>query len=233
VQDTARPQIEGTLDPDSALTLLPRDSSGRIDWVAAIRDSVVRPRRTIAGTDRDAVGTKFPFDFYMKGPDPMFDAVFPHSSHVGWLDCRGCHPAVYRYRGEPTTMETIGRGESCGVCHRTVAFGAEVCFRCHPGMAPDAAAAEFGAELVFVRDSSVDAGGFPPAVFPHWVHRTRYACTACHPEPFALKAGETVLTMASMQGGATCGACHDGRRAFGLVDCTRCHTNPASGGAGP
>lgn len=63
----------------------------------------------------------------------------------------------------------------------------------------------------------------PPAVFPHWVHRIRYTCYACHPGP--IQPSATPLTHEVMAGGQGCGACHDGRTAWGIgfATCTRCH----------
>jgi len=226
-QDTSRLPIEQTANRDSVLAMLPRDAGGHVDWVAAVRDSVLRPRPRVGRASTQGLGGRFGFDFVMAGPNPMFDAVFPHSSHGEWLDCAGCHPEVVRYRGQPVTMETIGNGESCGVCHETVAFPVAACYRCHPDMPPSGEATPtLGADHVIPRDSSVSAGGFPASRFPHWVHRIRYQCTACHPSPFGFDLGSTPMTMAGMQVGETCGACHDGETAFDLVDCTRCHAPP-------
>jgi c(7)-type cytochrome triheme protein len=224
VQDTSRPPIEETLDPDSALALLPRDGGGYVDWVAAVRDGMVRPRRNLPGSDSEPPKNEFGFDFFLEGPNPMFDAAFPHSSHVQWLDCKGCHPSVYRYRGTQTNMAAINSGESCGLCHRSVAVPAAACFRCHPAMPPSGAVtAKLETDIVFQRDSTAGGGSFAPAVFPHWVHRIRYACTACHPQAFEMRTGAAVFTMAAMQQGQQCGACHDGSNGFSLRECGRCH----------
>jgi c(7)-type cytochrome triheme protein len=63
----------------------------------------------------------------------------------------------------------------------------------------------------------------PPAVFPHWIHRIRYTCYACHPGP--IQPSATSLTHEVMAGGQGCGACHDGRTAWAIsfATCTRCH----------
>ena len=67
--------------------------------------------------------------------------------------------------------------------------------------------------------------GTAPAVFPHWVHRARYKCYACHPALFEMKAGANPMTMDTMQKGEHCGACHDGKTAWGIDfgTCNRCH----------
>jgi c(7)-type cytochrome triheme protein len=63
----------------------------------------------------------------------------------------------------------------------------------------------------------------PPAVFPHWVHRIRYTCYACHPGP--IQPSASPLTHEAMAGGQGCGGCHDGRTAWAIsfATCTRCH----------
>jgi c(7)-type cytochrome triheme protein len=227
LQELARPRppIEGTLDPDSVLALLPRDKAGNIDWVAALRSGVIAPRRVLPGEEATAP-PRFDFNFYFKG----FDAYFPHSAHVEWLNCESCHPTVYRYRGESTTMAAIEKGESCGLCHRTVAFPAATCERCHsalpmpegrmkPKLEDDVVLARVGEPSAMgVTDTS-----FPPARFPHWVHRIRYQCSACHPTPFQMRAGSARITMADLDGGQACGRCHNSRAAFGLFECDRCH----------
>jgi c(7)-type cytochrome triheme protein len=53
---------------------------------------------------------------------------------------------------------------------------------------------------------------------------------ACHPKPFEERLGASVMTMAEMQNGKFCGACHDGASAFGLFECNTCHT-PVPAGA--
>ena len=54
------------------------------------------------------------------------------------------------------------------------------------------------------------------------------SCTSCHPKAFSiLKAGATAdgkpITHAAMDKGAACGACHNGKKSFGVDDCTLCH----------
>jgi c(7)-type cytochrome triheme protein len=66
--------------------------------------------------------------------------------------------------------------------------------------------------------------------FNHETHvdASKPACTTCHPSLFRiLRPGATVegtpITHAVMQKGRQCGACHNGKRAFGFDDCTICH----------
>jgi len=53
-------------------------------------------------------------------------------------------------------------------------------------------------------------------------------CPECHTKPklFAMKKGADKMTMADMNAGKFCGACHDGKKAFATKDaanCGKCH----------
>jgi c(7)-type cytochrome triheme protein len=222
-QDTIRPPIESVQDPDSVRSLLPKDAAGGIDWVAALREDVVRPRGNLPGDPRRPDMSGFAFDFLYEGPAPMFDASFPHSAHVEWLDCRTCHPAIFPYRDAEISMSSIGEGEHCGACHGPVAFPATNCQRCHAQM-PGSAEPDLLGDVRLARAGG-GAGPFPPALFPHWVHRIRYQCAACHPALFTAEAGADTISMAMIGEGQACGRCHDGTLAFGstLESCNRCH----------
>ena len=78
-------------------------------------------------------------------------------------------------------------------------------------------------DIVFERKE--EGLGLPPAVFPHWVHRIRYRCYACHPAIFEMKAGAHEVTMENVKQGKFCGACHNGTNAFNIEfqTCTLCH----------
>ncbi len=90
------------------------------------------------------------------------------------------------------------------------------------GLASSAGLAVKG-DVVFKRQG--EKGGTPPAVFPHWIHRIRYKCYACHPDPFKMKAGADKVTMDAIMKGESCGACHNGKVAWGVTfeTCGRCH----------
>jgi c(7)-type cytochrome triheme protein len=53
-------------------------------------------------------------------------------------------------------------------------------------------------------------------------------CPECHTKPklFEMKKGKDKFTMADMNEGKFCGACHDGKKAFSVkteADCAKCH----------
>ncbi len=234
--DTVRPPAELTLDTGEVLRLLPRDAGGHIDWVGALREGVIDPRRSLPGQEPPPALDGFRFDFKLAGPAPMFDAAFPHSSHVEWLSCESCHGRIFEYRNATITMEAVNDGEACGVCHRTVAFPATACYRCHEAMpASGTQSPQLVTDVTLTRraDTSSAAaertGDYPPARFAHWVHRIRYRCSACHPSLFEARAGASELTMADLNAGRACGACHNGDTAFGVLSCGRCHVPPEPG----
>lgn len=80
-------------------------------------------------------------------------------------------------------------------------------------------------DIVFKREGG--AGGVPAAVFPHWFHRIRYKCYACHPTPFKMKAGADKITMDAIAEGKFCGLCHNGKTAWEVSfnTCPRCHAD--------
>lgn len=81
-------------------------------------------------------------------------------------------------------------------------------------------------------DRTSTANGVSPAVFPHWLHRTRATCSVCHDElEFEMQTGSTEVTEADNRAGRFCGACHDGTTAFALAgNCIRCHSGNKNAG---
>lgn len=79
-------------------------------------------------------------------------------------------------------------------------------------------------DIVFsVEDES---RGVAPTVFPHWAHRVRYKCYACHNDLFEMEEGANDITMKAIEAGEFCGACHNGEIAWGIGfdTCNRCHS---------
>jgi len=67
--------------------------------------------------------------------------------------------------------------------------------------------------------------GAEKAIFSHDAHveKARLGCKECHPRLYLDVARSKRATMKQMEQGKSCGACHQGKRAFGLDDCTQCH----------
>lgn len=69
-----------------------------------------------------------------------------------------------------------------------------------------------------------------PVIFPHWFHRIRFRCKACHVElGMKMEAGGNRITMNAILDGKYCGACHNGEVAWSPVNCNLCHSaNPGT-----
>lgn len=238
--DTTRPEIE-RLPAESVVARLPRDRAGNLDWAAAARHGIIKPRDVLPGRTAPAPGFQFNFDFTYKGPDTLFDASFPHSTHTEWVACQQCHPRIFPYRNTPVTMADVLQGKFCGQCHGKVAFPpATACERCHTrftSLPPNRAKPELigNVQLARVADDSgnargIDAGALPRATFPHWTHRLRFRCKVCHMEIFEPKAGANQVTMRKIGNGEACGRCHNGTIAFApsVSNCPLCHVASAA-----
>lgn len=90
------------------------------------------------------------------------------------------------------------------------------------------------AALVSVAMATVGGGritfkvkGAAPVVFSHEKHVSGQGlkCTDCHAALYVTKAKHKKATMAGMKKGESCGACHDGKKAFDVKgNCGSCHT---------
>lgn len=64
-------------------------------------------------------------------------------------------------------------------------------------------------------------------IFSHESHvaNAGLACTECHDKLFVTQGEHKKASMKEMQKGKSCGACHDGKKAFAVKkDCNGCHT---------
>jgi c(7)-type cytochrome triheme protein len=90
------------------------------------------------------------------------------------------------------------------------------------GVVMNPAYSEYGDVVLNLRS---EREGVRPVVFPHWFHRIRYRCTACHTElGFKMRAGANQLLMRDISNGQFCGACHNGQLAWGADRCDLCHS---------
>jgi c(7)-type cytochrome triheme protein len=140
------------------------------------------------------------------------EAVFSHDSHFAKTGekCRNCHGKIITGRQKNVTMAQMEKGATCGACHNGKrAFSvAGNCGDCHRGMKPR--------DIVFQNEAG-------EVKFSHDFHLGMYKCADCHTKVFPYKAGARKATMADMEKGASCGACH-GKDAFSVAgDCEKCH----------
>lgn len=86
-----------------------------------------------------------------------------------------------------------------------------------------------------VMNNFSERNNMAPVVFNHWLHRAEYTCRVCHVDlGFGMEAGSTGVTEDDNSFGLFCGACHDGKEAFGPKEkdsmgnesrnCYKCHS---------
>lgn len=136
------------------------------------------------------------------------DTIFSHKLHGELYKCADCHNGIFMTgkARKNFTMSDMEKGLSCGACHDgKSAFGLkDGCVRCHP-----------------VKQINFKPGS---AMFSHTVHIAAYSCKDCHPDLFVPGPGNLHTTMAQMEKGQSCGACHDDKTAFGVkTNCQKCH----------
>jgi c(7)-type cytochrome triheme protein len=155
--------------------------------------------------------------------------------------CATCHPAVAGLHRKQAHKDA-----GCVACHAPHGWkmeGRDRCLTCHGDKAqhnPGPACAECHDFKAAAAVGKPAASAGPPAItfpadpnspgtvtFEHAKHLAKAAkCADCHPKLFAMKKGGDKLSMDSMGSGKQCGACHDGKNAFGVMDgdkCGSCH----------
>ena len=75
-------------------------------------------------------------------------------------------------------------------------------------------------------DIKFSVKGAANVVYSHEFHimKAGQKCTDCHYKIFGQTEMQNLATMADMQNGRSCGACHNGQKAFTVkANCNRCH----------
>lgn len=143
----------------------------------------------------------------------MVPVSFNHEGHAKKRVCTDCHTKLFGMKkgSSGITMNGMYQGRFCGSCHNgKSSFNVTDCSKCHKGFKPG--------NITF----KTSAG---EAVFSHEIHLGMFKCTDCHTKIFPFKAGSRKATMAEMEAGKSCGACHNkGKDAFSVQDdCGKCH----------
>ena len=147
--------------------------------------------------------------FKVKETGPV---LFKHTVHLQKKsECGQCHNKLFKTGKNPTvSMNAMGKGKSCGACHNgKKSFALSECSICHPTK-----------EITFIEK---DAGNVN---FSHKNHTSLYKCGECHTDIFKTTRSKTRVSMKEMEAGKSCGACHEGKTAFGVAadkDCDKCH----------
>ena len=75
-------------------------------------------------------------------------------------------------------------------------------------------------------DITFSVKGADDVVYSHELHVTKAGqkCSDCHYKIFKMAKLQQQATMADMQNGRSCGACHNGHKAFDVkANCIKCH----------
>ncbi len=143
---------------------------------------------------------------------------FKHETHQLKTGCKACHPQTFAYQRSDAKLDFNDHvnGKSCFTCHAPKGGSAFYdCNRCHK----DKPAAKTPA---YYPDTLKYKTVMQNVYFHHASHAV-FACNSCHPQPFAVKKGQTKMIMSEMLHGKTCGICHNGSKAFSARDCAKCH----------
>ncbi|MBE9527972.1 MAG: hypothetical protein IME99_01895 [Proteobacteria bacterium] len=118
-----------------ALDVMPKDTSGEVNWTAAVTMGIIDPAPSI---DMDVIDEPpFELNIFIEAKVPlMANVLFPHSIHTYWLKCSNCHPGIFlpQVGANDIKMSEIFEGKWCGRCHGKVAFTfwpRANCVRCH------------------------------------------------------------------------------------------------------
>jgi len=186
---------------------------------------------TAYGADKPK-GEPYPRDMVFGGNKGQA-VMFSHRAHVEDFgqSCDACHTKVFelKYGAAETkgdfTMASLNDGRYCGACHNgKTAFSADDygrCDSCHAGQATEGEKNP-GSDVVGPREDISLGKGDSVAVFKHPAH-DGLPCRDCHTALFPLKKTKTIAKMDDINAGKSCGACHNGTKAFEPSDCGKCH----------
>jgi c(7)-type cytochrome triheme protein len=132
IHDPDNPSLKLLQEPKEAFQPLKRSGSGdTVDWVGSARKGIIKPRFDYSDPNKKPMPMDMEVVMEVKGSMP--DVVFPHKAHTELLDCANCHPDVFlpQKGANQISMAQIMFGQSCGICHGTVAFPVTDCKACH------------------------------------------------------------------------------------------------------
>ena len=131
IHDPTNDAVEVFQNPYEAMLEFPRDSVGIVNWIEAIKQGLIDPRADLEGeTEKKTLD----MDIIFTDTGKMPHVRFPHLSHTLWLDCKNCHPAIFKQKkgANDIAMQDVLTGKFCGLCHGKVAFPPTMnCMRCH------------------------------------------------------------------------------------------------------
>jgi len=153
-----------------------------------------------------------------------------YESPPAWAAAMWAHtPRMAAVAGEqgvpyPQEEEPTVRSIGFGALALAIGFGIGLL-----AFSPSAAQVKVPPDFTF--EKGKDSPG--PSTFSHQKHQVKVdKCTACHVKIFKMKRGQSgTITLAALQEGKFCGACHDGKTQVGgtvvfpISACDKCHTS--------
>ena len=139
---------------------------------------------------------------------------FSHKVHTQVFNCSQCHSGMFPMsKGKmKISMAEINRGRLCGSCHNgNTAFAASQCARCHQKVPAPKTGLLYAAK------------GMKRVSFSHQFHTQMFKCAECHTKRFKMQKGGSGMKMDPMYNGKFCGGCHNGKTAFAVTNCDKCH----------
>ena len=132
IHDPGNAELSKLKEPSKELSsLVPAKSGNFVDWSASLAKGQIKPQYD--AKDPAAKGMPMDLNVVIEVTGSTPNVLFPHAAHLQWLECNNCHTAIFQAKkgANKTTMNKILKGESCGVCHGSVAFPVNDCERCH------------------------------------------------------------------------------------------------------
>jgi len=131
IHDPTNDAVSVFQEPYEAMVDFPRDKVGIVNWVETVKQGLIAPRADLHGeTEKQTLD----LDIIFTDTGKMPHVRFPHLSHTLWLDCKNCHPAIFKQKkgANDIAMTDVLTGKFCGLCHGKVAFPpTKNCMRCH------------------------------------------------------------------------------------------------------
>lgn len=134
IHDPTGEAIDVLQNPRESMKDFPTDRRGEVDWVRALEEGYIHPRKSRLGDPWEAaVMQPMDMDILMTNTMQMPYVLFPHKQHTEWLACSNCHPKIFipQKDANPINMTKVLNGQYCGRCHDKVSFALWTCERCH------------------------------------------------------------------------------------------------------
>lgn len=141
------------------------------------------------------------------------EIIISRDEALGGLPCFKCHSYqkfTTSQKGAFPHQKHLDAGYHCNQCHdvkghKSIVINRDICNVCH------------NLKTITLKKTVL------PSRFNHEIHAGLFSCKECHPKLFTMKAGSNNILMNDIYKGEFCGFCHNGKKAFSSLECSRCH----------